>query len=299
MSELKNSGAPSSNNKALRIVLTNLKNHIAQRTHAAFLLRTDGSEDAALIIAEALKQREDSSLMRHELAYILGQMQHKVVCPLLCSILMDENDDTIVRHECAEALGAIGCTSSLDVLKEFRNHKAPEISETCQIATDLITWKQNSNNKIECSSFLSIDPAPPDECSTCVEVLRDTLLDKSAALFMRYRAMFALRNLNSDASALAIASGLQDSSALFRHEAAYVLGQLEKPVTVSALCASLQNSSEHAMVRHEAAEALGAIGNPTALKILKEFCNDPEQIVRESCEVALNIADHWSTPTQS
>ena len=66
--------------------------------------------------------------------------------------------------------------------------------------------------------------------------------------------MFSLRNLNSDDAAMALVSGLQDNSALFRHEIAYVLGQMQRPVTATALIAVLERKDEHRMVRHEAAE---------------------------------------------
>ena len=40
-------------------------------------------------------------------------------------------------------------------------------------------------------------------------------------------------------------------------------------------------------VRHEAAEALGAIGTIRAIEVLREYAGDEEEIVRESCWVAL------------
>jgi deoxyhypusine monooxygenase len=51
-----------------------------------------------------------------------------------------------------------------------------------------------------------------------VETLRAKFLDPSRSLFDRYRALFALRNLNNDAAALALVDGFGDESALFRHE---------------------------------------------------------------------------------
>jgi deoxyhypusine monooxygenase len=206
--------------ETLRACILDLSQPIAKRTHAAFYLRTDGSEDAAKIIAEALAVKENSSLMRHELAYILGQMQHKSSCSILSSILSDESDDTLVRHESAEALGAIGDPSSLEVLSMYRSSEIPDISETCQIAVDLINWK-NGEGKMEpkvSSSYLSVDPAPPLSANLSIADLQSTLLDKSLSLFQRYRAMFTLRNINNDDSALALVQGLKDDSALFRHE---------------------------------------------------------------------------------
>ena len=49
------------------------------------------------------------------------------------------------------------------------------------------------------------------------------------------------------------------------------------------------------MVRHEAAEAIGAIHNrwDEAKALLKEFLQDEDELVRESCEVALDAGDEW------
>jgi deoxyhypusine monooxygenase len=233
-------------------------------------------------------------------------MQHACVCPLLESILRDETDDVIVRHECAEALGAIGHEGSTEVLKEFCSHPAREIYETCQIAIDLINWKNAPENIKDGPSrtgtsgdYLSFDPAPPVEIEeankkAAVEALRVKLMDESASLFNRYRAMFALRNMNSDASAMALVDGFRDTSPLFRHEIAYVLGQMQRSVTADALSEVLRNLQEHAMVRHEAAEALGAIGGTAAEDVLREFLTDKEQVVQESCYVALDIMDQWA-----
>lgn len=46
------------------------------------------------------------------------------------------------------------------------------------------------------------------------------------------------------------------------------------------------------MVRHEAAEALGSLGDEEGVEeCLKKFINDPEQVVRDSIIVALDMAE--------
>ena len=46
------------------------------------------------------------------------------------------------------------------------------------------------------------------------------------------------------------------------------------------------------MVRHEAAEALGSMGDEEGVEdILRRFLDDPEQVVRESVVVALDMAE--------
>ena len=111
--------------------------------------------------------------------------------------------------------------------------------------------------------------------------------------------MFALRNLASppDLSTAipavnALASGFSDSSALFRHEIAFVFGQLSHPASVPSLRSTLSSKSEESMVRHEAAEALGSLGDEDGVEdFLRTFLDDPEQVVRESVVVALDMAE--------
>lgn len=89
-----------------------------------------------------------------------------------------------------------------------------------------------------------------------------------------------------------VSPGLQCSGALFRHEIAYVLGQMQHPAAVSNLCAALECSSENPMVRHEAAEALGSIGKQECLTVLQRYRQDEERVVKESCEVALDMLEY-------
>ena len=85
------------------------------------------------------------------------------------------------RHEAAEALGAIGDISSLEVLKKYCHHDAPEIRETCRISIDLIEWKQSEEKKkVEKSAyFLSEDPAPAIIDETSIEDLETKLMNEN------------------------------------------------------------------------------------------------------------------------
>ena len=111
--------------------------------------------------------------------------------------------------------------------------------------------------------------------------------------------MFALRDLASPPdlptaipAVNALASGFSDSSALFRHEIAFVFGQLSHPASLPSLRSTLSNKSEESMVRHEAAEALGSLGDEDGVEdFLRTFLDDPEQVVRESVVVALDMAE--------
>jgi len=127
-----------------------------------------------------------------------------------------------------------------------------------------------------------------------VNELRDMLVDEKLGLWQRYRAMFALRNIGDDEAVKALACGLScEDSALFRHEIAYVLGQLQCDAAFEELKTRLEMRNEHPMVRHECAEALGSIGSEEARQLLQLFTDaDEERVVKESCEVALDMVDY-------
>ena len=139
-----------------------------------------------------------------------------------------------------------------------------------------------------------------DDADATVEVLGAKLMDMSQPLFQRYRAMFALRDLASPPDAAtavpavqALARGFADGSALFRHEIAFVFGQLAHPASIPALSAALADRGEAGMVRHEAAEALGSLGDEDGVEdLLRQYLHDEEQVVRESVVVALDMAEY-------
>ncbi|KAG6611097.1 Deoxyhypusine hydroxylase [Phytophthora cinnamomi] len=284
----------------LRDALLDLQEPVGKRTRAIFYLRSRGGLEDLQVLLTALLNRKDSELMRHELAYVIGQFQREEACDTLHQVLADASDDGMVRHEAAEALGAIGAAQSLPVLEKFSADAAPEVSDTCKLAASLVKYKlakargEIQEGEVDRNPYLSEDPAPAAEKTVATAELRKVLLDHDGDMFAKYRAMFSLRNRNTEEAALALAEAFADPNALFKHEVAYVMGQMENPVTVPALKKVLLDESEHRMVRHEAAEALGAIGTTECEEILKHYLKDDVQVVRESCEVALDIMDYWA-----
>lgn len=301
---------------ALRKTLVSESSPLASRFRALFSLKhlasqsPPTSQTVPSIEAIAAAFASPSALLKHELAYCLGQTRNFAAVPHLTQVLEDRSEDPMCRHEAAEALGALGHKGSLSLLKEYRDNASEEVvvRETCEIAVSRIEWEhstERAGESLKDSDFASVDPAPPmsmlNRKSDATEVigLEQTLLDDKLPLFVRYRAMFALRDLASPPdlatavpAVLALAKGLADRSALFRHEIAFVFGQLSHPASIPALVETLSDHAEVSMVRHEAAEALGSLGDEEGVEdVLKRFLNDPEQVVRESVVVALDMAE--------
>nr|MBE5726528.1 nero [Cucujiformia] len=187
--------------------------------------------------------------------YCFGQMQDENAIDKLISVLEDQLQEPMVRHEAAEALGAIGSERALSYLLIYKNDPCIEVAETCELALERINWLKSSNEdrtQLTDSNFHSVDPAPPAIC-TDLESLKTVLKDEKASLFDRYRAMFALRNIGTSTAVSALGEALNCGSALFKHEIAFVLGQLQHKDSVSFLKESLENTNENEMVRHECA----------------------------------------------
>lgn len=298
------------NLETLRDILVNKsgKEPLPLRFRVLFNLKSIGSEfDSNPARANLAIQyinasfKDKSELLKHEVAYVLGQTKNISAAPYLRAVLKDSQQQCMVRHEAAEALGALADEESLNLLHDYwKNDPAVEIRETCELAIERINWnKQQSVTKetLAGSLYSSIDPAPPLSTDRDYKVpeLQIILNDKQASLFQRYRAMFRLRDIGSDEACKALATGFADDSALFKHEIAYIFGQLCNPVVVPDLVRVLKDTREAPMVRHEAAEALGDIDDADVLPILKQLLNDQEIVVKESAIVALDMNEYQTS----
>ncbi|KAG5648330.1 deoxyhypusine hydroxylase [Asterophora parasitica] len=300
--------------KALEDSLLNKSGDVPLHTRfrALFTLKSLKNEDAVRIIAAGLQ--DESALLKHELAYCLGQIKLESALPALENTLRNKTEDPMVRHEAAEAMGAISVSTSVPILKEFLSDPERSVRETCEIAIAKIEWDNSEEGQKHLKGlkedvaplYTSIDPAPatsgllsgapkPDDVSPSrIAELQAKLLDTKLPLFERYRAMFALRNIGTAAAVDALASGFTDSSALFKHEIAFIFGQILSPHSIPSLLEVLRDDKESEMVRHEAAEALGGIATPEVLPHLREWMNkeDAPRVVRESCQIAIDMWEH-------
>lgn len=275
-------------------VLNDKERPLKERFRALFTLKNIGGSKALECIETCFD--DDSALLKHELAYCLGQMQDRAALPILVKVLEDTKQEPMVRHEAAEALGAIGTSDVEDILIKYSNDSVVEVAETCEIALSRVRWLQNKEQDFKDSNpYASVDPTPP-ALTTNVAELQRILMNEEETLFNRYRAMFGLRNLRTQESVLALATGLKGKSALFRHEVAFVLGQLQEECSIPFLAENLRDATENEMVRHECAEALGAIATEECTQILNEYLADEKRVVKESCEVALDMCEYENSP---
>lgn len=293
------------NLEQLRDVLVSKDSALANRFRALFNLKciAETFENDATTANKAVEYiaetfGDDSELLKHEVAYVLGQTKNMTSCPPLRSVMLDADQQPMVRHEAAEALGALGDLDSLDDLKiVLEKDPHPAVQQTAELAIGRINWAHSAaaeKEKLQESLYSSTDPAPPLslEKNYNIEQLQQLLNNQDKPLFERYRAMFRLRDVGTNEAVYALATGFDDPSALFKHEIAYVFGQMGNPAAVPRLVEVLARMEEAPMVRHEAAEALGAIATPDVVPVLKSYLNDEVDVVRESAIVALDMYEY-------
>ena len=133
--------APASNDdnfEDMKTLLIDDSARMFERMRVVFKFRNIRSVESCNALCEAFSS--ESALLRHELAYVLGQMQMDEALPTLIERLSDEDEHVMVRHEAAEALGAIGNLTAIPVLELYINDPFIEVSESCEVALDLLDW---------------------------------------------------------------------------------------------------------------------------------------------------------------
>ena len=130
-----------------KIVLCDEEARMFLRMRALFSLRNAGGSEALDALAAAFTS--DSALLKHEIAYVMGQMQDSYAVPCLIERLSDHSEDFMVRHEAAEALGAIGDRVAIDTLMRYKDDHEPVIAESCEVAIDLLEWVESKKLNYE------------------------------------------------------------------------------------------------------------------------------------------------------
>ncbi|WOG94899.1 hypothetical protein DCAR_0314196 [Daucus carota subsp. sativus] len=124
----------------LREVLLNEDKKMYERYSALFGLRNNGGNEAISAIVKSLGA--NSALLRHEVAYVLGQLQNKTATDALSGVLKDVHEHPMVRHEAAEALGSIADGQCIALLEEFVQDPEPIVSQSCEVALSMLEFEK-------------------------------------------------------------------------------------------------------------------------------------------------------------
>ncbi|PWN48528.1 Deoxyhypusine hydroxylase [Violaceomyces palustris] len=257
---------------------------------------------------------DDSALLKHELAYVLGQLEDVRALPVLRSVLSDLGQEVMVRHEAAEAMGAISCPSSLPILNEYLNDVDVSVRETCQLAIQKIEFDNTqkgkeirqrnklakSENKIGDveAAFAPIDPAPAMSSSEAALAAAAALEADSKDQDDSSSSSFTLESLPKFRSVY-----LDPSLSLFeRYRAMFSLrnvahsgGREAAREAVLCLAEGLKDSS--ALFRHEICFVFGELCHPASIPSMLDVLNDEkehEMVRHEAAEALGGIVEESS-----
>lgn len=126
----------------LEKVLLDPERKLFDRYRAMFTLRDMMTDESATVLAKGLKC-PGSALFRHEIGFVLGQMQLACVTPQLIESLANHSEHPMVRHECAEALGSVANEECLNVLRKFCKDESRVVKESCVVALDMYEYENS------------------------------------------------------------------------------------------------------------------------------------------------------------
>lgn len=132
----------------LQALLTDASLSLFERYRAMFKLRNLGNTNEAAIKALEAGFADASPVLRHEIAYVMGQIQNPASIPALKRVLAQSQEHSMVRHEAAEALGSIGDYEG--VLNGYKEDADVIVRESCAVATDI--YEYNTSDE-----FLSVE----------------------------------------------------------------------------------------------------------------------------------------------
>merc|ERR1711997_790145 len=124
-------------------ILCDQNKALKERFRALFSLKEavkldpNNSDHIVSLMFKALDKNEPSALLKHEVAYCLGQTECPKAVSHLETVLSDTSREPIVRHEAGEALGAIANKNCLPLLSRLaKEDPIPEVRDTCELAVD-------------------------------------------------------------------------------------------------------------------------------------------------------------------
>ena len=86
--------------RAIGAVLRDPARPLKERFRALFTLRNLPGAQSVQLISDAFS--DESALLKHELAYCLGQMGDPAALPVLTAVLEDTAENAMVRHEAGQ-----------------------------------------------------------------------------------------------------------------------------------------------------------------------------------------------------
>ncbi|KAL6122143.1 hypothetical protein NUSPORA_00845 [Nucleospora cyclopteri] len=124
-----------------------LKGTLIEKYEAMFKLRDLNTVESVKVLSKGFS--DNSQLLKHEIAYVFGQMENKAAIDSLEKVLSNEEEGEIVRHEAAESLGSIGGERSKEILERHKDSTVQIVRESCEVGLTLIEMEDEKYLTLE------------------------------------------------------------------------------------------------------------------------------------------------------
>jgi len=300
-------------------ILCQESSKLPDRYRAIFELKTIGTDEAAEALIKSFPHQGDSELLKHEIAYALGQMRKEKNASFLLEVMNNPKEHPIVRHEAAEGLSYLNDKKYADEFRKHVDSEYDELRDTCRIALRRLEDQDAKNyNGLEKYGY-TLEPAPGYKRADALRVLEEKfgklenptndelaqkafeyIVSEDTHIYDKYKALYFLRNEESEKAIEGLGALLDPkyrkvTGALLRHEVCFALGMLAEKASIlkERLQKTIEDKTENDIVRHEAISAYSSACNDH--DFLEKFRNDEARVVRESIIVAIDMIHYWES----
>lgn len=215
----------------------------------------------------SLLVNDPSPVVRHEAAYIFGELEDESCTDFLIKTINTDNNRFVV-HEALLALSNRGIPESQQIISEQINNSDRDVADTAQISLERLEMKIN-NQKI------SFDNA------------KNYLLDLNSKMEERIQSAFLLMDEGSEDSIQTLIKAYhQEPNAIVKHEIVFSLGECASKTGAKVLAEGI-DMDDNDFVIHETLLALSTLGYKEYCPIIRKYLNHSSTEVSESAEIAL------------
>ena len=214
-----------------------------------------------------LLKNDPSPIVRHEAAYIFGELKDEECASALLNTI-NKDTNRFVVHEALLALSNRGDLQYEAEIQKLTKHSDTDVADTAIISLQRLHLKQ-TDFKLSLINGKKI------------------ILDDKSKMEERIQASFVLMNDGSSESVDILIEALnQETNAIVKHEIIFSLGETASKKAAEALNYAIKFDSNDFVI-HESLLALSTLGFKEYCETLQQYTNHPSSEVAESAEIAL------------
>ncbi|MHA2097910.1 MAG: HEAT repeat domain-containing protein [Candidatus Kariarchaeaceae archaeon] len=214
-----------------------------------------------------LLQRDPSPIVRHEAAYIFGELSNEDCSNYLIETITHDTNRFVI-HEALLALSNRGNIENQHFIEGQLSNPDKDIVDTAKISLQRLIMK---NEKISIQK----------------ENARECILNLQSQMEERIQSAFILMEEGSEKSInTLIEAYYKEPNPIVKHEIIFSLGESASILAAETLANGIMSETNDFVI-HESLLALSTLGFATYCDLIREFTLHPSDEVAESAKIAL------------